>query len=105
MSENTSNGKPEILTGWHLDKRLSAGHIVTTAVVAASVFMWLANVDKRVELNTHAIKAMDQRQVSAEIRQAQSLTELKAEIRAGFDAVRQDMRLMTGRIDGGKDRL
>lgn len=99
MSEQQS-----FLTGWHLDKRLSVGHIITTLAVAGTAFWWLADIDKRVDLNSAAIRAIDNRQISAEIRQAQATTELKEEIRAGFDALRQDLRAMTSRIDGRMDK-
>ena len=35
---------------WHLDKTVSLSHILTTAVLAASIFTWGANMDKRVSL-------------------------------------------------------
>lgn len=44
------------LTGWHLDKRVSVGHIITTITVAGSIFLWLANIEKRVDLNEQAIR-------------------------------------------------
>ncbi|MFT5439125.1 MAG: hypothetical protein ACI9MJ_000986 [Alphaproteobacteria bacterium] len=36
--------------GWHLDKRVSVGHIVTTLAVAVSVVIWLNNIDKRISV-------------------------------------------------------
>lgn len=36
--------------GWHLDKKLSISHIMTTLILAASIFSWGANMDKRLSL-------------------------------------------------------
>ncbi len=36
--------------GWHLDKRITVGHIMTTAVVATSVFLYVTSVETRVAL-------------------------------------------------------
>ena len=55
--------------GWHVDKRVSIGHIVTTTAVAVGVVMWLSNIDKRVELNTLALNNNSQRIERAETRQ------------------------------------
>ena len=41
--------------GWRFDKHISIGHIVTTLAVASTAMFWLANIDKRVDLNTQAI--------------------------------------------------
>ena len=35
---------------WHLDKRVSVGHIVTTTVVAVTFIVWLNNIDKRISV-------------------------------------------------------
>lgn len=55
--------------GWHVDKRVSIGHIVTTTAVAVGVVMWLSNIDKRVELNTLALNNNSARIERAENRQ------------------------------------
>ena len=41
--------------GWHVDKRLSIGHIITTLTVAVAVIAWMQNLESRVELNKQAI--------------------------------------------------
>tara|TARA_R110000787_G_scaffold15257_1_gene47079 strand:- start:196 stop:492 length:297 start_codon:yes stop_codon:yes gene_type:complete len=35
---------------WHLDKRVSVGHIVTTTVVAVTFIVWLNNIDARISV-------------------------------------------------------
>jgi hypothetical protein len=36
--------------GWHLDRRVSVGHIVTTLAVAVSLVIWLNDIDKRISV-------------------------------------------------------
>jgi len=89
---------------WHLDKRVSVGHLLTTAVVGASVVLWLSNVENRVTLNARSIDANVQRIDRADARQTAALAELKLEIRQGFTAMRTDLRTLGERIDRRWDR-
>ena len=88
---------------WHIDKRVSLGHIVTTIAVGAAAFMWIADVDKRVELNAAAILEMKDRQTRTEARQEQALRELKFEIQSGFANLERKLEAMTARIDRQRD--
>lgn len=47
---------------WHLDKRVSVGHLITTLAMVAAVSMWLLRLEGRIDL-------VDQRdaQISARI--------------------------------------
>ena len=56
------------MTGWHFKKEISVGHLVTILVVAATAWIWFANIDKRVGLNTHDILAMQERIDRIELR-------------------------------------
>lgn len=40
------------VSGWHLDKRVSVGHIVTTAAVAGSLYLWMSRIETAVEVNS-----------------------------------------------------
>ena len=40
--------------GWHLDRRVSVGHIVTTLVVALGVVVWMQRLEANVLLNGQA---------------------------------------------------
>ena len=42
--------------GWHLDKRVSVGHLVTTAVVVATFVVWLMQLDGRITVLDRAIQ-------------------------------------------------
>ena len=37
--------------GWHLDKRVSVGHIVSTVAVTAAVVFWMFRLEGRVAVN------------------------------------------------------
>jgi hypothetical protein len=88
---------------WHLDRRVSIGHLLTTAVVGISAILWLSDVDSRVSLNAHIVDAASRRIDRIEARQATALTELKDEIRDGFAAVRTDFRTLAARVDRQRD--
>jgi len=63
-------------TGWKIDKHISIGHIITTLAVAVTALFWLANIDKRVELNTLAINTANQRIDRADTRQNETLKQI-----------------------------
>ncbi len=101
MAEGNSDGSGH----WHLDRRVSVGHLLTTAVVGASAVLWLSNVESRVSLNARAIDANTQRIDRIEARQSAALAELKLEFRNGFTAMRTDLRTLGERIDRQRDRM
>ena len=60
-------GTTELIGGWHLDKKLSVGHIVTTLVVAISVVVYairqegrLDGAEKEIAFNKERITKLDQ---------------------------------------------
>jgi hypothetical protein len=89
---------------WHLDRRVSIGHLLTTTAVAVSVVLWLADVEKRVSLNVQALALADRRIERIEARHSVALVELKSEIRDGFAAMRTDLRALAGRVDRQRDQ-
>ena len=87
--------KPEVPTqwgadkrSWHLDKTISVGHLVSTLVIAISVFSWAATLDKRVEQNSIAIVHLKEQQANEQKR----LQELRQEIK-------QDLRDINQKLD------
>lgn len=90
-----SNTKPEVPTqwgpdkrSWHLDKTISVGHLVSTLVIAISVFSWAVTLDKRVEQNSIAIVHLKEQQANEQKR----LQELRQEIK-------QDLRDINHKLD------
>lgn len=65
------------MEGWHVDKRVSVGHIVTTLVVAVSLVVWMGRVESRTELNATAIQALADRVERDDRRQELLVTEIK----------------------------
>ena len=87
--------KPEVPTqwvadkrSWHLDKTISVGHLVSTLVIAISVFSWAITLDKRVEQNSIAIVHLKEQQANEQKR----LQELRQEIK-------QDLRDINSKLD------
>ena len=87
--------KPEVPTqwgpdkrSWHLDKTISVGHLVSTLVIAISVFSWAVTLDKRVEQNSIAIVHLKEQQANEQKR----LQELRQEIK-------QDLRDINQKLD------
>lgn len=94
-----AGGERDELRRWHLDRRVSVGHLLTTAVVGVSAILWLSNVENRVALNLRSIETNAQRIDRLEARQVAALAELKNEIRSGFTNMRTDLRALGVRID------
>ena len=46
--------------GWHLDKRVSLGHIVSTLTITGVVVIWMTTLDKRVTLSENNISHQQQ---------------------------------------------
>lgn len=42
-------------SGWHLDRRVSVGHIVTTLMVAVGVVVWMQRLEASALLNAQAV--------------------------------------------------
>lgn len=42
--------------GWHIDKRLSLGHMLTTITVSVGVIMFAFDMDKRIDENAAEIR-------------------------------------------------
>lgn len=87
--------KPEVPTqwgpdkrSWHLDKTISVGHLVSTLVIAISIFSWAVTLDKRVEQNSIAIVHLKEQQANEQKR----LQELRQEIK-------QDLRDINQKLD------
>lgn len=73
---------------WHLDKTISVGHLVSTLVIAVSVFSWAMALDKRVEQNSLAISHLKEQQATEQKR----IQELRQEIK-------QDLRDINSKLD------
>ena len=41
---------------WHLDRKVSITHIISTIMVIASLFVWGGGIERRIELNAKDIQ-------------------------------------------------
>ena len=41
---------------WHLDKKLSVTHIISTIMIVASLFLWGGGIERRIDLNQKDIE-------------------------------------------------
>lgn len=67
--------------GWHLDKTLNVTHILTTMVIAGSLFSYANNMDRRVAVleEKMQMQALENQRSTAEVRELAS--DVKHEIR------------------------
>lgn len=73
---------------WHLDKTISVGHLVSTVIIAVSVFSWAVTLDKRVEQNSLSITHLKEQQVT----DRKQVQEMRSEIK-------QDLRDINAKLD------
>lgn len=66
---------------WHLDKTISVGHLVSTVIIAVSVFSWAVTLDKRVEQNSLSISHLKEQQVTDRKQVQEMRTEIKQDLR------------------------
>jgi len=53
--------------GWKFDRHVSVGHIVTTLMVVAGLFVWAGEIDQRINDNRHEIqKEKELRKIEAD---------------------------------------
>jgi len=80
--------------GWHLDKRVSVGHLATTLVVVATFVIWLMNMNGEIQLVKKDVS-----------RNAYEMAEIKlADQRHERDAAAA-LAGMEGRMDAQSKRL
>lgn len=80
--------------GFHLDKRVSLGHIVTTVVVAASAVVWMVRIEGKVDLNAQMLAIHEQR-----------ITETNDLVKNGIGDIKTDLRAMWAELRSINRRL
>lgn len=63
---------------WKFDRHINVGHIITTAVVAATAIIAYVRLEGRVDLNADNISDNNRAIASSEQRQTQKFIEIKA---------------------------
>ena len=82
---------------WHLDKTLNVSHLLTTVVIAGSLFAYANNMDRRVAIleEKMQVQATENQRGQAEVR------ELAADVKHELRLLRTElMRLMASKQGG-----
>ena len=75
-----TNNQHHRLSNWHLDKTLSLSHILTTMLMAGSIFYWANAMDKRVTIIETNSNHYD-KDISAQATAVrESITEIKSSL-------------------------
>lgn len=84
---------------WHLDKTLNVSHLLTTVVIAGSLFAYANNMDRRVAI----LEEKMQVQAQENMRSGAEVRELAADVKHELRLLRTElMRLMASK-QGGKE--
>ena len=79
---------------WHLDKTLNVSHLLTTVVIAGSLFAYANNMDRRVAILEEKMQA----QAAENHRSAGEVRELAADVKHELRLLRTElMRLMASK--------
>ena len=82
---------------WHLDKTLNVSHLLTTVVIAGSLFAYANNMDRRVAI----LEEKMQVQAQENSRSAAEVRELAADVKHELRLLRTElMRMMTEKAGG-----
>ena len=83
---------------WHLDKTLNVSHLLTTLVIAGSLFAYANNMDRRVAI----LEDKMQVQVQENSRSAAEVRELAADVKHELRLLRTELMRITTEKAGGK---
>ena len=79
---------------WHLDKTLNVSHLLTTVVIAGSLFAYANNMDRRVAILEEKMRV----QAAENHRSAGEVRELAADVKHELRLLRTElMRLMASK--------
>jgi hypothetical protein len=84
---------------WHLDRRVSVGHIVTTILVAVSAAVWMMRLESHVLLNEQAILAQSARIDWIEQAVKEDQVEIKSTLRRIWDTLRRVEEKVARKVD------
>lgn len=78
---------------WHLDKTFSISHLISTLVIAGSVFVWAGSMDKRVTIVENEIE---------HAKDAQNL--LRAEMHENQEEIKRSLIRIEAKLDSKQDK-
>jgi len=78
---------------WHIDKTVSIGHMISTAVVLVTGVMYIDSIDTKVEKQGVQIKAIEQQ-----------VKQQRDDTKGMFNQLREDMKGIDSKLDRLIDR-
>lgn len=72
-------------SGWHLDKKVSVGHLVSTAILLVGAVTWASGIEKRIDQNALAAQYMAAQQTENKKKVEDLRKEIKSDLRAISD--------------------
>ena len=99
MSEQEYQGEERrAIQGWHVDKNISSGHVLTTITIIIAGFWFIAGLDKRITEN-----AKDIRHVSSLIEQnSNAIKQQESRTNRSLDAINSKLDKLTDLIISNK---
>jgi len=73
---STMDQAQENTGGWHLDRRISIGHLITTGTVAVAMVAWMLQLENRVAVHDVKIDQVEKNQTAAKAEVAAQYAEL-----------------------------
>jgi hypothetical protein len=65
---------------WHLDKRLNAGHLLTTLSLAAAMIVWAMNIESRIATHDMQLTAISEQMDRTDSRNIRSLESISVQM-------------------------
>ena len=86
--------------GWHLDKTLNITHLLTTLVIAGSLFSYANNMDRRVAVLEEKMQA----QAAQNQRSTEEVRELATDVKHELRLLRTElMQMVRSKPNGDKE--
>ena len=84
---------------WHLDKTLNVSHLLTTVVIAGSLFAYANNMDRRVAI----LEEKMQVQAQENMRSGAEVRELAADVKHELRLLRTELMRLLASKQGDKE--
>ena len=78
---------------WHIDKSFSIGHLLTTILIASSVFLWAGKMDSRMAI-------IEERQVTTKENQAR----IEASVHDNLSEIKNTLLRIEARMEHKADK-
>jgi hypothetical protein len=86
--------------GWHLDKKISIGHLITTGTVAVAMIAWMLQLENRVSVHEVRIGMAEKTMANARTEEAAHHAQLKLEQSAQYAELIRRLERIDSRLSG-----